>query len=75
VVNHTRQALLDIIVGDVKPNIERDGNHIPELASKASELNRRLEDAVPTRAGVFRDLIKRTNGRAVWYRDCSWFSF
>jgi len=33
---------LDINISDVKPNIECDRSHIPELVSKVSEVDQRL---------------------------------
>jgi len=42
---------LNIIIHNVKPNIERDQSNVPELASKVSKLNKRLEAAAPTQAG------------------------
>ncbi|KIM53934.1 hypothetical protein SCLCIDRAFT_1222460 [Scleroderma citrinum Foug A] len=64
---------LDIIVGDVKPDIERDRSHVSELASKVRDLNQKLEDIrreqqyQRERESDFRDLSETTNGRAVWY--------
>ncbi|KAL4063101.1 emp24/gp25L/p24 family/GOLD-domain-containing protein [Scleroderma yunnanense] len=64
---------LDIIVGDVKPDTERDRNHVSELASKVRDLNQKLEDIrreqqyQRERESDFRDLSETTNGRAVWY--------
>ncbi|KAL4063121.1 membrane protein, partial [Scleroderma citrinum] len=64
---------LDIIVGDVKLDTERDRSHVSELASKVRDLNQKLEDIrreqqyQRERESDFRDLSETTNGRAVWY--------
>ncbi|KAG6332516.1 hypothetical protein ID866_6566 [Astraeus odoratus] len=64
---------LDIIVGGVKPDVERDRSHVSELAAKVRDLNQKLEDIrreqqyQRERESDFRDLSEATNSRAVWY--------
>lgn len=64
---------LDIIVGGVKPDIERDRSHVSDLASKVRDLNEKLEDIrreqqyQREREVDFRNLSETTNSRAVWY--------
>ncbi|EPQ56371.1 hypothetical protein GLOTRDRAFT_115647 [Gloeophyllum trabeum ATCC 11539] len=64
---------LDVVVGAVKPDLDRDRSHISELAAKVRDLNNKLEDIrreqqyQREREADFRDLSEETNSKAVWY--------